>query len=169
MINIVQGNIVNIDTEAIVNAANSFLSGGGGVDGAIHKKAGIRLYEACSKIGHCDVGKAVITPGFDLKAKYIIHTVGPMYFHYDKKDNEKLLASCYFSSLDLAKENNIKSIAFPSISTGAYGYPIEEASKIAINTVYEWLNNNDYLIDVYFVCYSSEVYEIYKTKGFKKL
>lgn len=162
MIKIIQGNIVDIDAEAIVNAANSFLSGGGGVDGAIHQKAGVKLYEACSKIGHCDVGKAVITPGFDLKAKYIIHTVGPMYYHYDQKDNERLLASCYISSLDLAKEYNIKSIAFPSISTGAYGYPIEEASKIAINTVNEWLINNDCLTDVYFVCYSDEDYEIYE-------
>ena len=161
MIKVIKDNIVKQDVDAIVNAANSYLSGGGGVDGAIHAAAGEKLYEACSKIGHCDVGQAVITPGFNLVAKYIIHTVGPFYAHYDKNTNQKLLGDSYYNCLNLAKENNLKSIAFPCISTGAYGYPLEEATPIAINTVKQWLLDNSYEIDVYFVCYADKEYEEY--------
>ena len=159
---IVNISIFDIEIDAIVNAANSFLSGGGGVDGAIHAAAGPELYDACSKIGHCDVGKAVITPGFNLKAKYIIHTVGPFYNHYDKETNEMLLADCYRNSLNLAKKNGIKSIAFPCLSTGAYGYPLEEAAPIAIKTVSNWLKKNNDEMSVYLVCYTDREYEIYK-------
>ena len=162
MIKIIEDNIVNLDVDGIVNAANSFLFGGGGIDGAIHKAAGQALYDACDKIGHCDVGQAVITPGFDLKARYIIHTVGPMYAHYDIETNEKLLRACYINSLNLAKENNLKSIAFPCISTGAYGYPLLDACNIALDAVKNWLEKNNYEIDIYLVCFRKEEYNIFK-------
>lgn len=163
MIKVLNESVVFMDVDCIVNAANSFLSGGGGVDGAIHNAAGEGLYDACSKIGHCDVGDAVITPGFNLKAKYIIHTVGPMFMHFDKESNEKLLGKCYISSLNLAKDNNIKSIAFPCISTGAYGYPLKEATPVAINAVKQWLTDNgDYNLDIYFCCFTQEEYNEYK-------
>lgn len=163
MIKIIKDNIVNLSVDAIVNAANNSLMGGGGVDGAIHKAAGAKLYSACEKIGYCKTGKAVITPGFDLKAKYIIHTVGPIYNSNRIKECEEQLRSCYISSLDLAKQNDIHSIAFPCISAGVYGYPIKDSCKIAINTVYKWLNdNNDYKIETIFVCFLDNEYEIYK-------
>lgn len=161
MIKVIQDSVVNMDVECIVNAANTSLSGGGGVDGAIHKAAGDKLYEACSKIGYCGVGEAVITPGFNLKAKYIIHTVGPIYMRLNKAENERLLGNCYKNSLDLARNNNIHSIAFPCISTGVYGYPIEEATTVAINTVNKWLETNNYEIDIYFNCYKQEEYDTY--------
>ena len=163
MIKVLKDNIVNMDVDAVVNAANAELMGGGGVDGAIHYAAGDKLHDACLKIGHCDVGDAVITPGFNLKAKYIIHTVGPIYYENDKHTNEQLLSSCYKRSLDLAKLHDIRSIAFPCISCGVYGYPIQAASAIAYNTVNKWLIDSDYQIDVYFVCFKDEEYASFKT------
>ena len=161
MIKVVNKNIVNMDVDAIVNAANSSLMGGGGVDGAIHAAAGRRLDEECAKIGHCNTGDAVITSGCNLKAKYIIHTVGPIYGQYDKNTNEKLLASCYRKSLDEAKLHNLSSIGFPCISCGVYGFPLIDACKIAIKTVKDWLEVNNYEIDVFFVCFTEKEYQTY--------
>lgn len=152
MLNVVLGDITEFDVDAIVNAANSSLAGGGGVDGAIHLKAGEKLYDACKKIGHLDVGKACITPGFNLKARYIIHTVGPIYYDYDKDEAASLLMSAYKSSLLLASSSNIRSIAFPVISSGAYGYPFLDAFRLACKSIREFLFDND--MDVYLVIYN---------------
>src|SRR5690349_18466118 len=131
---IVKGDITKLDVDAIVNAANSSLLGGGGVDGAIHRAAGPELAEYCRTLGGCKTGQAKITPGFKLKARWIIHTVGPVW--QDGAHNEaNLLASCYRSSLKLAIDRSLTSIAFPAISTGAFGYPLEEACKIALASV----------------------------------
>lgn len=161
MIKILKGDITTLGVDAIVNAANNYLMGGGGVDGAIHQAAGYLLDEACSKIGYCKTGDAVITSGFNLKAKYIIHTVGPVYYEHDEKENIELLSCCYNNSLSLAKDNGLKNIAFPCISSGIYGYPIEKSSKIAYSTVKSWIKDNLYDIDVYFVCYSDEDFQEY--------
>lgn len=133
-LSLIKGDIIMEDTDAIVNAANSRLAGGGGVDGAIHRAGGPKIMDECRKIGGCPTGSAVITTGGNLKAKYVIHTVGPVY--RDGKNREaELLSRAYGKSLELAASKEIKSIALPSISTGAYGYPINEASEIALNTV----------------------------------
>ena len=161
-IHIVNQSVVFMDTDAIVNAANRSLLGGGGVDGAIHSAAGPKLLEECMTIGGCDTGDAKITRGYNLKARYIIHTVGPVY--YGRPQDAKLLESCYRRCMDIAKENNLKSIAFCCISTGVYGYPLKEATEIAISTVTSWLKrNSDYDIEVYFCCYSEREFENYRT------
>jgi O-acetyl-ADP-ribose deacetylase len=136
-LDLIQGDIVAQDVDAIVNAANSSLLGGGGVDGAIHRAAGPELMAECRTIGGCPTGEARITRGYRLKARHIIHTVGPVY-HGRPRDAE-LLASAYRSSLQLASQHNIKTLAFPSISTGAYGYPLDDAAPIALRTVEEYL------------------------------
>ena len=144
MIKIIQGDITTLAVDAIVNAANQVMLGGGGVDGAIHRAAGPELYKACLKVPEvrpgvrCPTGEARITPGFKLPAKYVIHTVGPVYRDGLHGEPEKL-AACYRNSLALAAENGCKSIAFPCISTGIYGYPIEDAAKIAVREVEEFL------------------------------
>lgn len=161
-INIVKESVVYMDVDCVVNAANCSLAGGGGVDGAIHDAAGDELYDACAKIGYCETGKAVITPGFNLKAKYIIHTVGPIYYNSDSNKCAELLESCYINCLNLAKENSIHSIAFPGISTGVYGYPLIDATRIALNTVKKWLNDYDYDIDITFCCFRKEEYDVYQ-------
>lgn len=154
--------VLDFNVDCVVNAANCDLIGGGGVDGAIHEAAGKQLDEACKKIGYCGIGNAVITPGFNLKQKYIIHTVGPIYTRYEKESCRKFLQNCYKNCLDLARDNNIHSIAFPCISTGVYGFPLEDATKIALSTVRNWLSTNgSYLMHVHFACFTKQEYETY--------
>lgn len=133
-VEVVQGDITRQEVDAIVNAANNRLAGGGGVDGAIHRVAGPELAEACRAIGWCDTGDAVITPAFRLPATWVIHTVGPVW-HGGDRDEDALLASCYRSSMELAHDRDIRSIAFASISTGVYGFPVKRAARIAIDTL----------------------------------
>ena len=154
------GDITGFDVDAIVNAANNSLLGGGGVDGAIHRAAGSELYDACLEVGECPTGQARITPGFKLPSPYVIHTVGPVW-RGGNHNEDGLLASCYTESLRLAEENEMDSIAFPSISTGAYGYPHEEAANIAIDTVKQWLSASEFPRKVTFVCFSQQMYQLY--------
>lgn len=160
-VNFVKKSVVDMEVDAIVNAANNSLLGGGGVDGAIHKKAGSGLLRECFTLGGCKTGEAKITGAYDIKnAKYIIHTVGPVYGESDR--DEELLASCYKKSLDIAYKNKLKSIAFPGISTGVYGYPLNEAVKVSLGAVIEWAKNHpDVDIEVYFCAYREEEYKEY--------
>jgi O-acetyl-ADP-ribose deacetylase (regulator of RNase III) len=158
---LLQGDITDQDTEAIVNAANRSLLGGGGVDGAIHRAAGPQLLAECRTLGGCQTGDAKITKGYRLKAKHVIHTVGPIY-HSEGKKAPELLASCYRRSLELASENKLISVAFPSISTGAYGYPLEEAAPIALRTVMDYLKNHPDIQLVRFVLFGKEAYQAYQ-------
>lgn len=163
ILSLVEGDITRQDTEAIVNAANKRLRGGGGVDGAIHRAGGPKILEECIKIGGCETGEAVITTGGNLKARYVIHTVGPVY--RDGLHNEpKLLENAYKNSLRLASSKGIKSIAFPSISTGAYGYPLEEAAKIALGTTIKYLRERDDIGLVRFVLFGQNALEVYQKK-----
>jgi O-acetyl-ADP-ribose deacetylase len=160
-IDIIKGDITKQNVDAIVNAANTSLLGGGGVDGAIHRSAGLELLVHNRKLGGCKTGEAKITPGFKLPAKYIIHTVGPIW--NNGKDNEdELLANCYINSLKLALENEIKTIAFPAISTGIYHFPLERATKIAINETNKFLKKNKQIEKVIFVCFDEKTYQVYK-------
>lgn len=161
-INIQQGDITAIEVDAVVNAANKRLAPGGGVAGAIHRAGGEGLTRECESLGGCETGEAKITKGHDLPASYVIHTVGPVYGQEGGKE-EELLASCYRESLKLAGEYGLKSIAFPAISTGAFGYPKEEAFRVALETVKDHLENKDTSVEkVIFVGFSSEDVEIYK-------
>jgi len=157
----VLGDITKLEVNAIVNAANNSLLGGGGVDGAIHRAAGIELLQFCRKLGGCNTGDAKITPGFKLKAKYVIHTVGPVW-HGGNQGESTHLRNCYRKSLKLALEKGVRTIAFPSISTGVYHYPIEQASKIAVETVDRFLKENKSEMEVTFCCFSREDLEIYE-------
>ncbi len=156
-----RGDIAELNIDAVVNAANTSLLGGGGVDGAIHYAAGPELLSACRKLGGCPTGEARITPGFALKARWIIHTVGPIWKGGGRGEAE-LLAACYRNSLALAAEHGIRSIAFPAISTGAYSYPLQEATEIAVGTVRETLRRHAVFDDVVFCCYSGEDFATYK-------
>jgi O-acetyl-ADP-ribose deacetylase (regulator of RNase III) len=158
---VIKGDITSLEVDAIVNAANNTLLGGGGVDRAIHKAAGPELYEECLKLDGCATGESKITKGYKLKAKYIIHTVGPVW-HGGYRDETDLLASCYQTSLKLAVQNKIKTIAFPGISTGAYRFPKDLAALIAVNETKRFLSKNDYPEKVIFVAFDQENYDIYK-------
>lgn len=159
-IKIFKDDITKQSTDAIVNAANTRLAPGGGVAGAIHRAAGPKLYEECKKLQGCKTGEAKITKGYNLKAKYVIHTVGPV---YSGSDQDKIqLASCYTSSLNLVKEYDLKSISFPAISTGAFGYPMQDAARIAVDTVYSWLKNSKIDLVVQFVLYNSHALNIFE-------
>jgi len=162
-IEIVQGDITKVKVDAVVNAANSSLLGGGGVDGAIHRAGGRAILDDCMKIrakqGGCKTGEAVITGAGNLPAKYVIHTVGPVWHGGQNGESEKL-ANCYFTSLQLAVENNCKTVAFPNISTGVYGYPKDEAAKIAYQTVAGFLAVNGSIEKVIFVCFDEENYKL---------
>jgi len=157
---LIKGDITTLKVDAIVNAANTALLGGGGVDGAIHKAAGPALLDECRKLKGCETGKAKITGGYNLKAKYVIHTVGPIW-QGGSSDEHSLLASCYQSTLDIAKENRIKTIAFPGISTGVYGFPKDLAAMIAVNETRRFLEKNILPEKVIFVAFCDESYNIY--------
>lgn len=157
------GDITKLDCDCIVNAAKNSLLGGGGVDGAIHRAAGKKLLEECRTLGGCPTGEAKITGGYNLKAKYVIHTVGPVYSGADF--DAQMLANCYWNSLELAKQYDIHSIAFPAISTGVYGYPIGAASVIAVDTIRRWFDTNvDYGMLVILSCFNDAVYREYEDK-----
>lgn len=155
------GDITKISADAIVNAANKSLLGGGGVDGAIHRAAGKKLLEECRTLNGCNTGEAKITKGYNLPAKFVIHTVGPVYG--GRGDDAEKLYSCYKNSLDLAAKNNLHSIAFPGISTGVYGYPKAAAAKIALTAIIDWLkNNSDFEIEITVVNFGEGDYKIYQ-------
>lgn len=157
---IIKGDIVKAKTDAIVNAANTSLLGGGGVDGAIHRAAGRELLEECETLGGCKTGEAKITRGYKLKAKYVIHTPGPIW-RGGKWDEEELLANCYRNSLALAKENGIKTIAFPSISTGVYRFPVQLAAEIAVREIMTYLSDNPDMEQVTMVCFDDDTKAAY--------
>jgi len=158
---IIQGDITKVETDAIVNAANKTLLGGGGVDGAIHRAAGPELLEECRKLNGCETGQAKITKGYRLPAKYVIHTVGPVWQGGDNNE-DNLLASCYRNSLRLAVENGIKTIAFPSISTGAYRFPVKRAAKTAVTEILRFLSEDNSVEKVYMVCFDRETMRAYE-------
>lgn len=157
----IQANITTLNVDAIVNAANSSLLGGGGVDGAIHRAAGPELLHECRLLGGCKTGEAKITRGYNLAARHIIHTVGPVWNGGNRKEREKL-ASCYRSSLDLAASKCLTTIAFPCISTGIYRFPLDEAAAIAVATVRDFLKDSQHLMEVTFCCYSEADLNFYR-------
>lgn len=172
---IMQGDLITQDVDAIVNAANESLSGGGGIDGMVHRAAGDELYEECKTLHGCGTGNAKITKGYKLKAKYIIHAVGPVYPDYPEKDPEgcaaaaSLLADCYRNILRVARENNLSSIAIPAISTGIFGYPTDQAAQVVHDTLYEDLQKNGQgsLQEIRFVLWEDEKYNIYEQVFFR--
>lgn len=158
-----RGDITKQDTEAVVNAANKELAPGGGVAGAIHRAAGQELTEHCRELGRCETGEAVLTPGFDLEAGYIIHTVGPV---YDSDPNpEQSLRDSYRNSLELAVEEGIRSVSFPLLSTGAFGYPVEEASRVAVETVREYLQENEQFDEIRFILWGESDFETFQKEA----
>ena len=160
-IGLIKGDITLTDADAIVNAANTALLGGGGVDGAIHKAAGPGLLGECKTLNGCETGRAKITKGYNLKAKYVIHTVGPVWYG-GHKDEHELLASCYQESLALAKEHKVKTLAIPGISTGVYRFPKDQAAFIAVSETKRFLSKNKYPEKVIFVAYDDANYEFYR-------
>jgi O-acetyl-ADP-ribose deacetylase len=160
-IDIVRGDITTFDVDAVVNAANTTLLGGGGVDGAIHRAAGPELLAECRTLGGCPPGEAKLTPGYRLPARFVIHTVGPVWTG-GKRGEPQILVNCYRNSLELAVKNRIKTIAFPAISCGAYGYPIREAARIAVDTTREFLAIDAKIEKVTFVVASDEILRAYQ-------
>ncbi len=158
----IAGDITKLEVDAIVNAANKSLLGGGGVDGAIHRAAGPELLNACRKLNGCETGEAKITEGYNLPARYVIHTVGPVY--HGRPEDKTLLENCYRNSLSLAVENNLTTIAFPAISCGVYGYPMDKASKIAVTTVADFLKQSEKSLNVLFVLFSGSDLNVYKDR-----
>lgn len=161
---LVEGDITKQDTDAIVNAANSSLLGGGGVDGAIHRAGGPRILDQCRKLGGCATGDAKITTGGNLEAKYVIHAVGPVYWQEGAERAAVLLSSAYRRSLEVAAEHGLRSIAFPSISTGAYGYPMDDAAPVALKTTLDYLSaeGENSIRLVRFVLYGWQAYQVYR-------
>lgn len=162
LLELVQGDITRQDTDAIVNAANRSLLGGGGVDGAIHDAAGARLLEECRTLGGCETGSAKITRGYKLQARHVIHAVGPVY-HDGTSGEAELLASAYRTSLELASQNNCASVAFPAISTGAYGYPMADAARIALRTIIDYLKQHSEIKLVRFVLYDARAFDTHRS------
>ncbi len=162
-IELIKGDITTLNVDAIVNAANHSLLGGGGVDGAIHRAAGPDLLKECRTLIGCKTGEAKITKGYMLPAKHVIHTVGPIW-HGGNKNEPELLRSCYTNSLKLANTHQLKSIAFPGISTGVYGYPVEYASDIALEAIHNFLKRTTTLDRIILVCFSTSDYDLYKEK-----
>jgi len=160
-IEILRGDITKLDVDAIVNAANTTLLGGGGVDGAIHRAAGPELLAECRTLAGCKAGEAKIARGYRLPARFVIHTVGPIW-HGGKHGEPATLANCYRNSLQVAVENEIETIAFPAISCGAYGYPLQEAAQIAVKTTREFLESTDKIDKVIFVLWSDDICEAYR-------
>ena len=160
-IEVLKGDITKLEVDAIVNAANNSLLGGGGVDGAIHRAAGSELLAECRTLNGCETGQSKITKGYNLPAKFVIHTVGPVW-HGGNKNERELLKSCYTTALNLAKENGIKSIAFPAISCGVYRFPLEEASNIATTTVKEFITANNCFEKIIFIDINDAIVEIYR-------
>lgn len=160
-IEIIQADITRLEVEAIVNAANETLLGGGGVDGAIHRVAGPELLEACRELNGCPTGEAKITKGYNLPARYVIHTVGPVWHGGDRNENN-LLASCYRNSLQLAVDHKLRSLAFPSISTGVYHFPIERASRIALRVILDFIETEEAAPRVVMACFSEQDLEVYR-------
>ena len=167
-LSILQGDITTQTVDAIVNAANNSLLGGGGVDGAIHRAAGFKLLKECRMLGGCETGNAKITAGYKLPAKFIIHTVGPVWRGGDYNE-DKLLTKCYRSCFDIARKYNLKTVAFPSISTGVYRFPVELASRFALQEIYQELVNNPALEHVTIVCFDQTTYNVYVTAKKKLL
>ncbi len=160
VLELAQGDITKQETEAIVNAANKRLAPGGGVAGAIHREAGPELWEECKKLDGCETGEAKITKGYDLAASYVIHTVGPVYS--GSSEDPEYLEGCYRNCLELAEQEGIESISFPAISTGAFGYPVEEAAEVALRTVADYLKDGSEIALVRFVLYNSNTFDIHQ-------
>lgn len=162
-VELLQGDITKMEVDAIVNAANKSLLGGGGVDGAIHRAAGPELLEETKTLNGCRTGEAKISGGYKLPAKYVIHTVGPVW-KGGNKNEAQLLSNAYHNSLEVAKKHGLQTMAFPNISTGVYGFPKEKAAEIAISTVLDYLKNHPGIQKVYFICFDQENYRIYQEK-----